>query len=123
VSIFLASIAIATLVVTLAAAIIRTIRQINENNTRIDIENTHTIAVVCILFISIPQVWFSARLGTFTTESGAIHVINTMNSSLNGLKEEDRLSTFPVLRYGGYSSGENGSLMSTQQKQRKKNKS
>jgi hypothetical protein len=95
VSIFPASVAIATLVVTLAAAIIRTIRQINENNTRIDIENTHTIAVVCILFISIPQVWFSARLGTFTTESGAIHVINTMNSSLNSLKEEDRRSKFP----------------------------
>jgi hypothetical protein len=96
VSIFPASVAIATLVVTLASAIIRTIRQINENNTRIDIENTHTIAVVCILFISIPQVWFSARLGTFTTELGAIHVINTMNSSLNGLKEEDRCSTFPA---------------------------
>jgi len=96
VSIFPASVAIATLVTTLASAIVRTIRQINENNTRIDIENTHTIAVVCILLISIPQVWFSARLGTFTTESGAIHILYTMNRHLNILGGEDRRSIFPA---------------------------
>jgi hypothetical protein len=77
-----ASVAIVTLVGTLAAAILRTIQQIDENNTRVYIDTAHTIAVVCILFISIPQVWFSARLGTFTTESDAIYIINTMNNSL-----------------------------------------
>jgi type III secretory pathway component EscS len=96
VSVFPASVAIATLVYTLATAIVQTIKQINENNTRIDIKNIHTIAVVFILFISIPQVWFSARLSIFTTESGAIHIINTMNSRLNRLKGKDRLSTFPT---------------------------
>jgi hypothetical protein len=82
-STFSASVAIVTLVGTLAAAILRTIEQIDENNTRVYIDTAHTIAVVCILFISIPQVWFSARLGTFTTESDATYIIKTMNDSLN----------------------------------------
>jgi hypothetical protein len=83
-STFSASVAIVTLVGTLAAAILRTIEQIDENNTRVYIDTAHTIAVVCLLFISIPQVWFSARLGTFTTESDAIYTINTMNDALTG---------------------------------------
>lgn len=62
-------VAIITLVGTLATAIIRTIRQVELENTRVFNETAHTIAVVCILFVSIPQAWLSSRLGTFTTVS------------------------------------------------------
>jgi len=96
-STFSASVAIATLVGTLATAIIRTIKQIDENNTRVYIDTAHTIAVVCILFISIPQVWFSARLGTFTTDSGASHIINTMNNSLKDLARGNGGTIFPPI--------------------------
>jgi hypothetical protein len=93
-SIFSAIVPIVTLVGTLATAIIRTIQQISENNTRVYIDTTHTIAVVCLLFFSIPQVWFSARLGTFTSDSDAFYIIKTMNTHL----EETSRPLFPPLK-------------------------
>ncbi|CZR67143.1 uncharacterized protein PAC_17042 [Phialocephala subalpina] len=84
-STFKAMIAIITLVGTLATAIVRTVKQMDQNDTRVSNETAHTIAVVIILFIAIPQVWFSARLGTFTTNSGAIHTLRTLDKNLKGL--------------------------------------
>jgi hypothetical protein len=90
-STFRAIIALLTLVGTLATAIVRTVKQMDQNDTRVSNETAHTIAVVIILFISIPQVWFSARLGTFTTNSGAIH--NFENSGQESKGPEPRLWT------------------------------
>ena len=84
-STFRAMIAILTLVGTLATAIVRTVRQMDQNDTRVSNETAHTIAVVIILFITIPQVWFSARLGIFTTNSGVIHTLRTLDKNLKGL--------------------------------------
>lgn len=84
-STFRAMVAILTLVGTLATAIVRTFSQMDQNDTRVDNETAHTIAVVIILFITIPQVWFSARLGTFTTNSGAIHTLRALDRNLKGL--------------------------------------
>ena len=94
-STFRATIAIFTLVVTLATAIVRTARQMDPNDTRILNETAHTIAVVIILFITIPQVWFSARLGTFTTNSGAIYTLRTLDKNLRGLS-----LVFPPVQLG-----------------------
>jgi hypothetical protein len=77
-----AAVAIAALIATLASSIVQTIKQIDEVNTRVYNETTGTIAVVAIMFMAIPQVWFSARLGTFTTDSGASHILKTMNDRL-----------------------------------------
>ena len=99
-STFRAMIAILTLVGTLATAIVRTVKQIDQNNTRVSNETAHTIAVVIILFITIPQVWFSARLGTFTTNSGAIHTLRTLDKNLMGLSlvAGRQTSLFPPLQ-------------------------
>ncbi|KAF4636033.1 hypothetical protein G7Y89_g2054 [Cudoniella acicularis] len=77
-----AAVAIAALIGTLASAIVQTIKQIDEVNTRVYNETTGTIAVVCIMFMAIPQVWFSSRLGTFTTDSGSSHILETMSTRL-----------------------------------------
>ncbi|KAH7333261.1 hypothetical protein BKA65DRAFT_507466 [Rhexocercosporidium sp. MPI-PUGE-AT-0058] len=79
-------VAIATLVGTLVVAIFRTIQQIDRSNTRITNETAHTIAVVCILYITIPQVWFGARIGIFTTDAEAIHILENMRDELERLK-------------------------------------
>ncbi|KIM97062.1 hypothetical protein OIDMADRAFT_32100 [Oidiodendron maius Zn] len=99
-STFRAMIAILTLVGTLATAIVRTVKQMDQNDTRVSNETAHTIAVVIILFITIPQVWFSARLGTFTTNSGAIHTLRTLDQNLMGLSlvAGRQTSLFPPLQ-------------------------
>ncbi|KAH9204180.1 hypothetical protein DL95DRAFT_418455 [Leptodontidium sp. 2 PMI_412] len=79
-------VAIATLVGTLVVAIFRTIQQIDRSNTRITNETAHTIAVVCILYITIPQVWFGARIGIFTTDAEAIHILENMRDELERLE-------------------------------------
>jgi hypothetical protein len=78
-------IAIATLVGTLIADIFRTIKRINPGIARVYNETAHTIAIVCILFVTIPQVWFGARIGNFTTHAGAIHILESMREELNTL--------------------------------------
>lgn len=91
-------VAIITLVGTLATAIIRTIRQVELENTRVFNETAHTIAVVCILFVSIPQAWLSSRLGTFTTASSAIIAMNTMNKRLRCVGNKRKIRLFPRLQ-------------------------
>jgi hypothetical protein len=99
-STFRAMVAMMSLVGTLATAIIRTVKQTDENDTRVFNETAHTIAVVIILFITIPQVWFSARLGTFTTQSGAIHTLRTLDKNLKalGLAAGRQTSLFPPIK-------------------------
>ena len=99
-STFRAIIALSTLVGTLATAIVRTVNQMDQNDTRVSNETAHTVAVVIILFISIPQIWFSARLGTFTTNSGAIHTLRTLDKNLKGLSLASRRQTslFPPVK-------------------------
>jgi hypothetical protein len=99
-STFRAMIAILTLVGTLATAIVRTVKQTDQNDTRVLNETAHTIAVVIILFITIPQVWFSARLGTFTTNSGAIHTLRTLDKNIKSLSLVVRRQTslFPPVQ-------------------------
>jgi hypothetical protein len=75
--------AIGTLVLSLLSAIFQTINQIEQAQTRINIEVAHTIAVVCLLFFSIPLVWFSSRIGTYTCIIETIHIINNMRSRLH----------------------------------------
>ncbi|KAE8441042.1 hypothetical protein EG329_006079 [Mollisiaceae sp. DMI_Dod_QoI] len=95
-----AAVAIVALVGTLASAIVQTIKQIDEVNTRVYNETTGTIAVVCIMFMAIPQVWISARLGTFTTDSGSSHILETMSNRLKEVTTaSDRTSPlFPALK-------------------------
>ncbi|OCK84465.1 hypothetical protein K432DRAFT_401156 [Lepidopterella palustris CBS 459.81] len=92
--------AIATLIGTLVTAVIRTIKMVELENTRVNNETAHTIAVVSLLFISIPQVWLSARLGTFTTVSGAIFTIDATNARLREQSRKKRRKTplFPPLQ-------------------------
>jgi hypothetical protein len=95
-----AAVAIIALVATLASAIVQTIKQIDEVNTRVYNETAGTIAVTCIIFIAIPLVWFSARLGTFTTDSGASHILETMNERLRKVAAAKNLPNllFPPLQ-------------------------
>ncbi|KUJ09745.1 uncharacterized protein LY89DRAFT_740817 [Mollisia scopiformis] len=95
-----AAVAIAALVATLASAIVQTIKQFDEVNTRVYNETAGTIAVMCIMFMSIPQVWFSARLGTFTTDSGASHILETMNERMKEVINKKELTNplFPPLQ-------------------------
>ncbi|KAF8861570.1 hypothetical protein BDZ45DRAFT_799765 [Acephala macrosclerotiorum] len=97
-----AAVAIAALIATLASSIVQTIKQIDEVNTRVYNETAGTIAVMCIMFMSIPQVWFSSRLGTFTTDSGASHILETMNDRLREVIAAKELTNplFPQLQLG-----------------------
>lgn len=82
---FPAMIAIGTLVWSLVTAVIRTIKQTDPVNSRVYNETAHTIAVVSILFVTIPQVWFGARIGTFTTDAGAVHILESMITELEDI--------------------------------------
>lgn len=95
-STFNAMISIVALVLTLTTAIVRTAKQLNQHDTRIFNETGHTIACVCVLFITIPQVWFSARLGTFTTSSGAIRTLRALDRNLSHVTERQTSLLPPI---------------------------
>jgi hypothetical protein len=86
-SVRFALIAIATLILSLISAIFQTISRIEQSQTRINIEVAHTIAVVCLLFFPIPLVWFSSKIGTYTSVTEPIHITNSM---LRRLKRHPR---------------------------------
>jgi hypothetical protein len=67
-------IGIATWAGTLITAILQKIKQINPGIARVYNETAHTIAVACILFVTILQVWFGARIGTFTKRWGNLYL-------------------------------------------------
>jgi hypothetical protein len=92
-------IAIVTLVGTLITAIFRTIKQINPDIARVYNETAHTIAVVCILFVTILQLWFGARIGTLTRRWDNLY-LRDHREELNTLDIPDRqiLPLFPPLQ-------------------------
>ena len=81
-STYKALIAILALVWTLATAIQHTAKQLDQNYDRVFNETAHTIAVVIILFVTIPQVWFSTRLGTFTSNEEVILTLRNLHKDL-----------------------------------------
>jgi hypothetical protein len=71
-------VAILTLVSALITAYIRTVEQ----NTRIDNQTAHTIAVVALLFIFIPLVKISGNIGSFKSTLTAIVAIEKLRRNL-----------------------------------------
>ena len=74
---------IISLALSLASAINRTIHQIMQTNTRLDNETAHSIAVLSLFFIFIPIVAFSGVLGSFSTVTGAVEIIQKLRWDLN----------------------------------------
>jgi hypothetical protein len=113
-----ALVAIGLLISSLMTAIFRTIAEAEETQdiSRIKNETAHTIAVCCMLFVLIPQVWFAARLGTFNIDSFALEKLNEMNRGLTLIRRENgrREQLFPMLEpqkatsVNGAASDENG---------------
>jgi hypothetical protein len=91
-SVRFAIIAIVTLIVSLISAISQTISRIEQTKTRVNTEIGHTIAVVCLLFYPIPLVWFSSEIGTYTSITEPIHIINSLRRQL----EEQRPRQQPL---------------------------
>jgi hypothetical protein len=92
---------IGSLAIAIAFAIIKTINQIDQSNTRLANETAHTIAVVCLLFIFIPLVAFSGSIGTVTRVTAAVESINKLRNNL-GLEADTDTGTgigilFPCL--------------------------
>jgi hypothetical protein len=92
-------VAILTLVSALITAYIRTVEQ----NTRIDNQTAHTIAVVALLFIFIPLVKIGGNIGSFKSTSTAVAAIEKLRRNLQGCMEtvtgspQNELPLFPPL--------------------------
>lgn len=87
-------VAILNLVGTLITAYIRTV----EENTRIDNQTPHTIAVVALLFIFIPLVKISGNIGSFKSTSTAVATIEKLRRNLQGcISAQSELPFFPPL--------------------------
>jgi hypothetical protein len=82
-------IAILTLVSALITAYIRTVEQ----NTRIDNQTAHTIAVVALLFIFVPLVKISGNIGSFKSTSTAVAAIEKLRRSLQDYISESETDT------------------------------
>jgi hypothetical protein len=102
-TVFSAGIAIGTLVGALITAVIRTIRQVEQADSRISIETAHTIAVVCLLLFAIPLVWFSARIGSFGSDEAVNKSIKALIKMRQNLEDYRKVNArqeplFPELR-------------------------
>jgi hypothetical protein len=82
-------VAILALVSALATAYVRTVEQ----NTRIDNQTAHTIAVVALLFIFIPLVKISGNIGSFKSTSTAVAAIEKLRRNLQGCISETETDT------------------------------
>ncbi|KAI9763523.1 MAG: hypothetical protein M1839_006379 [Geoglossum umbratile] len=90
-------VAILTLFISLVAALVRTVIKDQQENSRLDIETAHTIAVVTLLFIFIPLIKLSGDIGTFAAVSTAVNAIEKLNAKLEPLRN-GRESLFPPLQ-------------------------
>lgn len=91
-SLLLTWVAIATLAYSLMSAIIRTIEQTEQQNTRINNEIAHSIALVSLLFIFLPLVKISGNISSFASSSVAVHTIEKLNLNLR-LEDIDKLGS------------------------------
>ena len=82
-------VAILALVSALITAYVRTVEQ----NTRIDNQTAHTIAVVALLFIFIPLVKISGNIGSFKSTSTAVAAIEKLRRNLQGCISETKTDT------------------------------
>ncbi|KAI9762168.1 MAG: hypothetical protein M1840_001463 [Geoglossum simile] len=102
-------VAIGTLIFALVAATVRTVEKVDRAQNRLDIETSHTIAVVALLFIFIPLVKFSGDIGSFTSVQTTVNVIGRLNDRLGS----DRPRLFKLLRLWRdprWSTDENGGI-------------
>jgi len=82
-------VAIFTLIGALVTAVVRTIEQTEQQNTRIMNEIAHSIALVSLLFMFIPLVKFSGDIGSFSSTSVAVNTIENLNQSLKSYTNPD----------------------------------
>jgi hypothetical protein len=82
-----AIIPIVSLAISLASAINRTVHDIEQATTRLANEIAHNIALLSLLFIFLPIVAFSSRLGTFMTISSPVEIIKEMRGKLRMIRE------------------------------------
>lgn len=90
-SLLLTWVAIVTLAYSLMSAVIRTIEQTEQQNTRIYNEIAHSIALVSLLFIFIPLVKISGNISSFASSTVAVHTIEKLNLNLR-LEEAEKRS-------------------------------
>jgi hypothetical protein len=96
-SLVLTFVPILSLAGALGVAVVKTIQQIEQSNTRLITETAHTIAVVCLLFIFIPLVAFSGSIGTVSTVTAAVDTINKLRHDLMAERDTDISTLFPGL--------------------------
>jgi hypothetical protein len=96
-SLVLTFVPILSLAGALGVAVVKTIQQIEQSNTRLITETAHTIAVVCLLFIFIPLVAFSGSIGTVSTVTAAVDTVNKLRHDLMAERDTDISTLFPGL--------------------------
>ena len=90
-SMLMAWVAIITLMFGQVAATIRTVEQTEIKNTRLFNETAHTIAAVNLLFVFIPLVKFGANLGSYSTTTIAVQVLEKLQRNLRACRKDESL--------------------------------